>query len=171
MDLEFTGLHHNTSIISLGAVAENGEEFYAEMNDYDDRQVQAQQDTFLQEQVIPKLKWHIDDNEWANTINRQELKDRLEVWFNKIYEEDGQQVEVWLDCYAYDWILFCGLWQDALNVPAWIHYIPRDLSTFLEVRGYDPDTNREVFSHFDEVPTKDDKHNALYRRKGVKGVL
>ena len=35
-DTEFTGLHQNTTLISLGIVAESGQTFYAEFTDYDD---------------------------------------------------------------------------------------------------------------------------------------
>ena len=35
-DTEFTGLHKNTTLISIGLVAENGKKFYAEFNDAKD---------------------------------------------------------------------------------------------------------------------------------------
>lgn len=38
-DTEFTGLHQGTTLISIGLVAESGEEFYAEFNDYDASQI------------------------------------------------------------------------------------------------------------------------------------
>lgn len=38
-DCEFTGLHKNTTLISLGIVNENGEKFYAEFIDFDWNQV------------------------------------------------------------------------------------------------------------------------------------
>ena len=34
-DTEFTGLHKNTTLISVGLIAEDGQEFYAEFTDYD----------------------------------------------------------------------------------------------------------------------------------------
>ena len=34
-DTEFTGLHQNTTLLSIGLVAENGRSFYAEFMDYD----------------------------------------------------------------------------------------------------------------------------------------
>ena len=37
-DTEFTGLHKNTTIISIGMIAENGKKFYAESTDYDGKQ-------------------------------------------------------------------------------------------------------------------------------------
>lgn len=37
-DTEFTGLHKNTTLISLGIVSEDGRRFYAEFQDYDRKQ-------------------------------------------------------------------------------------------------------------------------------------
>lgn len=49
-DTEFTGLHKNTTLISLGCVDENGRTFYAEFTDYDKSQV----DDWINENVIKK---------------------------------------------------------------------------------------------------------------------
>ena len=38
-DTEFTGLHKNTTLISIGLIDENGRTFYAEFTDYDKSQV------------------------------------------------------------------------------------------------------------------------------------
>lgn len=38
-DCEFTGLHKNTSLISIGLVADNGQKFYAEITDFDRNQI------------------------------------------------------------------------------------------------------------------------------------
>ena len=38
-DTEFTGLHKNTTLVSIGMVAENGHTFYAELNDYNHNQI------------------------------------------------------------------------------------------------------------------------------------
>ena len=35
LDTEFTGLHRNASLISIGLAAENGDVFYGELTDYD----------------------------------------------------------------------------------------------------------------------------------------
>ena len=37
-DMEFTGLHKNTTPISIGIVSEGGKTFYAEFTDYDESQ-------------------------------------------------------------------------------------------------------------------------------------
>lgn len=51
LDTEFTGLHQNTTLVSIGLVAENGDTFYAELTDYDESQV----DSWLQKNVINNL--------------------------------------------------------------------------------------------------------------------
>jgi len=50
-DTEFTGLHQNTTLISIGLISECGKTFYAELTDYDKSQV----DEWLQTNVISKL--------------------------------------------------------------------------------------------------------------------
>ena len=50
-DTEFTGLHQNTTLISIGLVAETGQTFYAELTDYDKNQI----DDWLKTNVIDNL--------------------------------------------------------------------------------------------------------------------
>jgi hypothetical protein len=52
-DTEFTGLHKNTTLISIGLVAETGESFYAEFTDYDKSQV----NDWIKENVISKTHY------------------------------------------------------------------------------------------------------------------
>ena len=51
-DTEFTGLHSEAKLISIGIVAEDGRYFYAELNDYD-----KEKDTsdFVKLNVLPNL--------------------------------------------------------------------------------------------------------------------
>jgi len=52
-DTEFTGLHQNTTLISIGLVSERGDTFYAEFNDYDESQC----DEWIRKNVLSKLKF------------------------------------------------------------------------------------------------------------------
>ena len=47
-DTEFTGLHQDTTLISIGMIAEDGRELYCELNDYDKTQI----DDWLKDNVI-----------------------------------------------------------------------------------------------------------------------
>lgn len=38
-DTEFTGLHKDTTLISIGIISEEGDKFYAELTDYNDEQI------------------------------------------------------------------------------------------------------------------------------------
>jgi len=143
-DTEFTGLHQGTTLMSIGLIDEDGETFYAELSDYDGTQV----DEWLEKNVVA--------NFWGgeHLMNMAELKNRLTEWLS-----DYEKVEMWSDCYAYDWVLFNQIWGHAFNIPKNVYYIPFDLSTLLEVKGFDPDINREEFAGFDEDSSK---HNALH---------
>jgi hypothetical protein len=50
LDTEFTGLQ-NTTLISIGLIADTGDTFYAELTDYDPDQI----DDWLQENVLNNL--------------------------------------------------------------------------------------------------------------------
>ena len=66
MDMEFTGLHKLTTIISLGAVAENGKQFYRELSDFNSYYV----DEWLDKNVMAHLNWQKDGNRWTETVNK-----------------------------------------------------------------------------------------------------
>lgn len=51
-DTEFTGLHQNTTLISIGIIADSGERFYCELDDYDKEQI----DSWLIENVLKGLR-------------------------------------------------------------------------------------------------------------------
>ena len=182
-DAEFTGLHRNTTLISIGLVCENGHSFYAEFTDYDKDQV----DDWIQENVINNLIiTHMDVikllNERINNPNKVFVKGDMRTvqhallkWLESEYKEYGRQIQIYSDCYAYDWMLFntliCGN-GNALNIPPFINYIPIDLSTSLLVNGFEPDVSREAFIGYATVKNimklppfntmRNCKHNSLW---------
>ena len=157
-DTEFTGLHQKTTIISIGLVTFGGMKFYAEFTDYDKSQV----DEWIQTNVINCLRFVENSDGWkesgsdyyyvkGKTIH---IVKHLKIWLSQF---DG--IEMWGDCLAYDWMLFCQLFGHAFNIPGNIYYIPFDICTLFKAKGIDPDTSREEFS---SVCDKEQKHNALY---------
>jgi len=156
-DTEFTGLHQNTTLISIGLVSECGKTFYAEFTDYDKTQV----DEWLQNNVINNLNIPDDDGiQLLNTFkgDKEYIKEKLEVWLSQF-----EQIEMWSDCLSYDWVLFNQIWGHAFNIPKNIYYIPFDLSTLLLCYGYNPDLSRKEFSGLDEI-----NHNALSDAKMIR---
>jgi len=161
LDTEFTGLHQNTTLISLALVAETGDEFYAEFNDYDESQI----DSWIQENVLDHLLLADQSKYSAAYVGKRRsvrgtvdtIAEHLIDWLAKF-----ERVEIWSDTLAYDWVLFCQLFGGALEIPKHIYYIPFDLATSFRIFGIDPDANREEFAAMngwkDDLP----KHNALH---------
>lgn len=167
-DTEFTGLHQNTTLVSIGLVSECGEQFYAEFNDFD----QSQVDDWLKENVIDKLclykgegsryypMLNKEKNQVSMCLDKQEVKQELTNWLSQF-----GQVEMWSDCLSYDWMLFNNIFGTAFDIPKNVYYIPFDLCTMFKLKGIDPDINREEFAQFKSTKNK---HNALHDAKIIK---
>ena len=162
-DTEFTGLHQNTTLISIGLVSECGKTFYAELTDYDQTQI----DDWLQKNVIENLTLKNKGlNEVYETIDKmtfkgdlKHLKLALEYYFKQF-----NAVEIWSDCLSYDWVLFNQIFGHAFNIPKNIYYIPFDICTLFYAKGIDADISREEFS---EMSDGSQKHNALWDAKVI----
>jgi hypothetical protein len=175
-DCEFTGWHQNTTLISIGFIAESGQTFYAELTDYDKSQI----DDWLQKNVIENLLMHEprEGKEVGNELyksysvdkpysvelrcNKKFLKDEISSWLYQFKE-----IEIWGDYLSYDWVLFCQIFGHAFNIPKNVYYIPFDICTLFKIKGVDPDINREKFAlggQYFEMP----KHNALWDARVIK---
>jgi len=175
-DTEFTGLHKNTTLISIGMVSDCHKTFYAEFGDYDHKQV----DEWIKENVISKLLFHGKDGKgWCNchTQHAGEINASTKVYGNAAFIGEclkdwfGQfeNVEMWSDCLAYDWVLFNDIFGDAFKIPENIYYIPFDISTVFQVKGVDPDISREEYAYGDHPVTYTArKHNALWDAQIIK---
>lgn len=73
------------------------------------------------------------------------------------------KIEIWSDCLAYDWVLFCDLFGHAFKIPGNVYYIPFDICTMFKLKGIDPDINREEFAGI-----QGPKHNALHDAEVIK---
>jgi len=179
-DTEFTGLHQHTTLISIGIISECGKTFYAELNDFKENQLNQ----WLKENVIKNLLFSEppegEDEHYSATrfktkpgtdlydsysielrCDRFELAGELKKWLAQFDE-----VEIWSDTLAYDWVLFNQIFEHAFNIPKNVYYIPFDIATLMRMKGIDPDINREEFisNMAMEIPKnlKMRKHNALW---------
>lgn len=191
-DTEFTGLHKNTTLISIGIVSECGKSFYAELNDYDSTSTigwtnkeETINNLIMTASPEGQMEYYTcsrsKDNSLGNDIyngcsiqlrcNKAKLKEELTKWLLQF-----EQVEMWSDCLAYDWVLFNDIFGTAFDIPSNVYYIPLDISTFLHLRGYDPDVSREEFAD-GYIDTNNKginpeivvKHNALWDAYVIKG--
>lgn len=190
-DAEFTGLHRNTQLISIGMYSPlSGAYLYAEFNDFDDSGL----DDWLKEHVIGNLWWN-DQQEYSHIHelwnygekghkcpmikgDSASIKSHILEWLKQesvIYHD--RKIQFYADCYAYDWMLLNDLLCEdgkALNLPEFIDYIPMDLSTAMQMADVDPDMNREEFvgpemleriksaDPFTSIDGADIKHNSLW---------
>lgn len=172
-DCEFTGLHQNATLISIGLVAENGKTFYAEFTDYN----YSQLNDWIQCHVINNLLFGSKDTGYPVGVAKiadvqakgrvgNVFANELKSWLYRLIDhEPDVPIEMWADCLAYDWVLFCQQWGGAMLIPECLYYIPFDLSTLFKIKGIDPDINREEFAGMTEGGPK---HNALWDAKVIK---
>jgi len=162
LDTEFTGLHQNTTLISIGCISDNNKTFYAEFNDYDKSQV----DDWIKDNVISNLLFSEDNYFIKEGIDLQMKSSTVNVATQlKNWLESFDQVEIWSDCLSYDWILFNNLYGHAFNIPKNVYYIPFDISTYFKIKGIDPDISREEFAN---ERNSNEKHNALWDARIIK---
>lgn len=169
-DTEFTGLHQNTTLISIGCVSENDDLFYGEFTDYDKSQI----DDWLKDNVLAHLMGAASQTElsipdYAYIGNAPFIKDELLKWFAQFDE-----VELWSDCLSFDWVLLSELIADRRNgypqLPGnFIYHSPFDILTVFNFKGLDYDVTRESFAYgslYQEMLDK--KHNALWDAQVIK---
>lgn len=168
-DTEFTGLHQNTTLVSIGLVSECGKTFYAELTDYDKSQV----DNWLQENVIDKLFLTEEEHGKNGAYDARNCRYKGDTFGTRLILQEWlsqfDKVQIWSDCLAYDWVLFCQLWGHAFRIPKNVYYIPFDICPLLLEKTGDADVNREKYAYGEYLSKmKDQKHNALWDAKVIR---
>ena len=175
-DTEFTGLHKNTELISIGLIAENGNTFYGEITNYDKSQV----DDWIQENVINNLKYNghhmiIDSKEnYEISMNFEEVSFALNKWLKQF-----DTVEWVSDVCHYDMVLLIDLLTNhgsALDLPygkinSACHDINQDIAEayyISEISAFDK--SREEILKESKIEITGEKHNSLYDAKVIKAI-
>lgn len=89
-DTEFTDFVIDPALISIGLVADDGREFYAELNDTYEEVMCS---WFVLEAVLPIL-WRKE-----HEMSSQDLAHKLKAWIDSF----GERVILWADSPSYDW--------------------------------------------------------------------
>lgn len=165
VDAEFTGLHKNTTLVSIGFIAgDHGKHsFYAEFIDYDDSQC----DDWIRNHVLNNLlftelepfKSHdIHIPEYIMKGTKAEISEALCKWFTQF-----QKIEFWGDSVAYDWILLVdliGMGKQMRKMPKnFYNYQAFDIFTGLKVKGLQAKQNRHELLGLAPNPNQ---HNSRY---------
>jgi hypothetical protein len=156
-DTEFTGLHKDTTLISIGLVDENNRSLYIELSDYD----RSQCDSWIRKNVLAHLVG-------INPMPRKKASEALEEWLS-IYDK----VELVSDCCHYDMVLFVDLFGGAFDIPENVcpacHDINQDIAEYLGISETEAfDYSREKLVEGFDI--EGDKHNCLYDAKVIKKI-
>ena len=129
-DTEFTGLDHkDPDLISLGCVAETGEKFYAEFDDYDISKC----NDWVKENVLKNLKMGPYHTEVVKDIGRidntgnpfldsttvgdsEGIKNLFTKWL-EVVNPNKERIQFVSDVCHYDFYLLCNLFGGAFNLP------------------------------------------------------
>lgn len=167
-DTEFTGLHKDTTLISLGMISEDSKRFYAEFNDYNKSQI----NDWIKENVIKHTMYLCENssrlcsdnlNYMCCVGNKDSVKKRLLKWLNQF-----ETVELYSDCCHYDMVLFVDIFGTAFDLPKNVcpvcYDINQDIAKVLSISNSKAfDISREEFSGINGK-----KHNALYDAEVIK---
>lgn len=159
LDTEFSGLDQQADLLSLALVDTSGKWFYAHFNEVDP----AGLGDWHQTHVVPYLALSpaqlraLDPAGTYVSGSTAVIVERLRAWLSAC-----GPVAIWADVPAYDWVLFCELFGGAMEIPENVHYIVRDLATYLAVSGVDPDIDRYAYAFGKGgAPAGLPRHNAL----------
>jgi hypothetical protein len=170
-DTEFTGLHKDTTLISIGMVSEDNKQFYAELTDYNEKQC----DDWIKENVLDHLyrnnftikSYYINN---YHVGNKDDIGLALENWLTQF-----DKVEFVSDVSHYDFVLLIDLFLDAWHLPKNIcpacYDINQDIARECKVSMQEAfDMSREdiLYQHYKDKVVKGDKHNSLYDAKVIR---
>lgn len=177
-DTEFTGLHKDTTLISIGIVAENGQRFYAEFSDYDE----CQCDEWLKEIVLRHTILGGNDSfaarlgENSNTTvvlgDTADIRYELRDWLKQF-----DNVQFISDVCHYDFVLLIDIFGTAFDLPEGVSAVCYDINQ--DIAKHYGISDREAFdksrekivSELCEKQIDGDKHNALYDAEVIKAIF
>lgn len=180
-DTEFTGLHKDTTLISIGLILETGKQFYAELTDYDVNQI----DEWLEKNVMSNLLLNnlgVNKNieKDGNVVvkgTKEFVRKHLHEWLDK--ELDGE-IQFVSDVSHYDFVLLLDLLSankyNIFDVPDRISLSCVDLNNIIaEYKGITPkeafDVCREdLLMKSIEGFSEENKHNSLYDAMVIKAI-
>lgn len=168
-DTEFTGLHKDTTLISIGLVSEDNRMFYAELTDFD----ASQCDDWIRENVIDNLVGTKPDSLYVPNLHvgtKDNIAKSLRNWLLQF-----NNVELVSDVCHYDMVLFCDIFGGAFDIPnnvsACCYDINQDIAEKYQISQKDAfDKSREeiLWDGYKEQSIAGDKHNALYDAKVIR---
>lgn len=176
-DTEFTGLHKDTTIVSIGIVAGDGQRFYAEFSDYDESQC----DDWIKENVLKHTiisgndtlaaKFGEDGNTTVVLGSKEDIRHELGEWLKQF-----DSVQFVSDVNHYDFVLLIDIFGTAFDLPgnvsAACHDINQDIARHYGISEKEAfDKSREgIVSELCGQKIEGEKHNSLYDAEVIKAI-
>lgn len=186
-DTEFTGLVPNTTLISLGCVAETGEKFYAEFTDYN----RDLCDDWIKENVIANLFMEdepidgkIDDTgnpffDYTFIGDSVFIREMFTKWLECV-NPNKERIQFVSDVCHYDFYLLCNLFGGAFSLPEYVNPVCYDIcQDLIDPNDGDIKDGFDAFNFSREEACKfynqgklpeGKKHNALYDAEVIKMI-
>ena len=170
-DTEFTGLHKDTTLISIGFISEDKRCFYAELTDYDEKQC----DDWIKRNVIEHLNMNTNEKDRKYIPNyhvgtKDGIGIALSNWFKQFDE-----VELVSDVCHYDMVLLIDLFGTAFDLPSNVsascYDINQDIAMYYKIsqnEAFDKSREEILFDKYKENIITGDKHNSLYDAKVIR---
>lgn len=157
---------HFIDLISIGIVREDGKNYYAVSNDFNERDA----DAWVRKNVISKLPVKYANPTdpsisprikkeamlWkSNRLIAQELLNFFGCWRDQHFYRAPEGIEVYGYYADYDWVLFCSLFGRMIDLPKGFPMYCRDLKQMMDEKGLTEEWKKE------QCPDPEDEHNAL----------
>lgn len=176
-DCEFTGLHKDTTLVSIGIVAENGKKFYAESADYDESQC----DDWIKENVLAHTilagndalaaRLGADEDTMVVLGGKADIRHEISEWLKQF-----DSVQLISDVCHYDMVLLIDIFGTAFDLPKNVSAVCHDISQ--DIARHYGISDREAFDKSREDIVAElcggfiagDKHNSLYDAEIIKAI-
>ena len=174
-DTEFTGLRKDTTLISIGLVAETGQKFYAEFTDYNEKMC----DDWIRHNVLGNLFLHkaieTPDDKTLYVIDTKDgIACELTNWLQQFY-----CIEFVSDVCHYDMVLLIDLlsyggtaFDLPVKIPAVCHDLNQDIARHFGIpdeKAFDM-SREDLIKDLCSVKIPGRKHNALYDAEVIKAI-
>lgn len=174
-DTEFTGLHKDTTLISIGLISEDRRCFYAELTDYKRTLSDADNWNWIEENVIANLYKSKSENDRKYIPNyhigtKDDIALDLVIWFSQF-----DKVELVSDVCHYDMVLLIDLFGTAFDLPdnvsASCYDINQDIARYYKIsqsEAFDKSREEILWDRWKDGSVSGDKHNSLYDAKVIR---
>jgi hypothetical protein len=127
-DTEFVAVGSNIIPLSIGLInLQNDKSLYLEFPPCPE----AYQNDFVKKNVLPKMSWAKGNGE--HLIKVEDAKDKITSFVYQQIIQDHEEYQFYTYYGNYDWVMFCGLFGQMVDLPKQFPMYTRDLKFLLDL--------------------------------------